>query len=67
LYTNASDYAIAGALQQGQIMAIKDLKGTRVHKRLHEAYKKNEKVPDLVTKLSKDFDDRHPIPEWSNR
>jgi len=28
LYTNASDYAIAGALQQIQFIAIKDLKGT---------------------------------------
>ena len=28
LYTNASDYAVAGALQQIQYIAIKDLKGT---------------------------------------
>jgi hypothetical protein len=29
LYTDALDYAIAGALQQVQLIAIKDLKGTR--------------------------------------
>jgi hypothetical protein len=32
LYTDASDYAIAGALQEIQFMAIKDLRGTQVHK-----------------------------------
>ena len=57
LYTDASDYTIAGALQQIQFIAIKDLKGTRVHKKLADAYKKGEKVPDLVTRLSKEFDD----------
>jgi hypothetical protein len=66
LYTDASDYAIAGALQQVQYIAIKDLKGTRIHKRLHEAYKRNEKIPELVTKLSKEHDDRRPTPEWSD-
>jgi hypothetical protein len=65
LYTDASDYAIAGALQQIQFMAIKDLR-TRVHKWLHEAFKKGKKVPDLVTRLSKEFDDWCPMPEWSD-
>jgi hypothetical protein len=32
LYTDASDYTIAGALQQIQYIAIKDLKGTRVYR-----------------------------------
>ena len=32
LYTDTSDYTIAGALQQIQLVAIKDLQGTRVHK-----------------------------------
>jgi hypothetical protein len=66
LYTDTSDDAIAGVLQQIQFMAIKDLRGTRVHKQLHKAYKKGEKVPDLVTRLSKEFNDRCPMPEWSN-
>ncbi len=34
LYTDASDYAIAGALQQVQYIAVKDLKGTRISKKL---------------------------------
>ena len=65
LYTDASDYAIAGALQQIQFMAIKDLKGTRTHKKLAELYKKGGKVPELVTRLSKEHDDRRLTPEWS--
>ena len=46
-------------------MEIKDLKGTRVHKRLHKAYKKGEKIPELITRLSKEHDDRCPTPQWS--
>ena len=64
LYTDASDYAIAGALQQIQYMAIKDLKGTRTHRKLSELHKKGEKIPELVTRLSKEHDDRRPTPEW---
>ena len=64
LYTDASDYAIAGALQQVQLIAIKDLKGTRVHKRLLEAYTKGEPVPELVARLSKEHDNRRPSPAW---
>ena len=56
LYTDTSDYAIAGALQQVQLIAIKDLKGMRVHKRLLEAYTKGEPVPELVVRLSKEHD-----------
>jgi hypothetical protein len=48
LYTDASDYTIAGALQQIQYIAIKDLKGTRIHKKLYEAYNKGDGVPDLM-------------------
>ena len=51
LYTDASDYAVAGALQQVQLIAIKDLKGTRVHKRLLEAYTKGEPVPVRMASL----------------
>ena len=46
LYTDASDYAIAGALQQIQYIAIRDLKGMRVHKKLAAAHKASEKVPE---------------------
>ena len=57
LYMDASDYTIAGALQQVQLIAIKDLKGTRVYKRLLEAHTKGEPVPELVARLSKEHDD----------
>ena len=49
LYTDASDYVIAGALQQIQYIPIKDLKGTRVHEKLAAAHKKGKKVPELVS------------------
>src|SRR6266849_2227505 len=65
LYTDTSDYAIAGALQQIQYVAVKDLKGTRIHKKLAIAHKRGEKVPELVSRLSKEYDDRRPNPEWS--
>ena len=66
LYTNASDYAIVGALQQVQYITIKDLKGTRAYKRLQEVHRKRDKVPDLITRLSKEFDDKCPIHDWDN-
>jgi len=62
LYMDASDYAIAGALQQVQYMAIKDLRGTRTYKKLQAAHLKKDKVPELTIKLSKEFDDKHPHP-----
>ncbi|HEX9613546.1 MAG TPA: reverse transcriptase domain-containing protein [Candidatus Bathyarchaeia archaeon] len=65
LYTDASDYAIAGALQQVQYMAIKDLKGTRAYKKMQAAHLKKDKVPDLTIKLSKEFDDKRPLPNWA--
>ena len=65
LYTDASDYAITGTLQQIQFISIKDLQGTHIHKWLAEAYKKGDKVPDLVVRLSKEVDNRRPTPEWS--
>ena len=65
LYTDASNYAIAGVLQQIQYLTIKDLKGTRVYKQLAEAHRKGKKAPELVSQLSKEFDDRHPTPEWN--
>ena len=64
LYTDASDYAIARALQQIQYMAIKDLKGTQTHRKLSELHKKGEKIPELMTRLSKEHDDHRLTPEW---
>src|SRR5712691_6903748 len=65
LYTDASDYAIAGTLQQIQYMSVKDLRGTRAHRRIKEAQAKGELVPELTTRLSKEHDDRHALPNWS--
>jgi RNase H-like domain found in reverse transcriptase len=66
LYTDASDYAIAGALQQVQLMSIKDLRNTRLHVRLRCVYEKGEVVPDVVARLSREFDDKRPLPAWSS-
>ena len=65
LYTDASDYAIAGALQQLQYMVIRDLRGTRIYKKLKEAYEKGDKMPELTTKLSKEFNDKRPLQDWA--
>jgi hypothetical protein len=66
LYTDASDYAIAGALQQVQLIAIRDLKGTRTYKKLQAAHEKKENLPELIVHLSKEHDDRLPLPKWSD-
>ena len=63
LFTDASDYAIAGALQQVQYMAVKDLKGTQIYTKLKLAHEKGEPVPEFVAKLSKEHDDRKPVLE----
>jgi hypothetical protein len=64
-YTDTSDYAIAGALQQIQYIAVEDLKGTRAYKRILEAYKRNNLIPELTVQLSKEHDNRRPIPNWN--
>ena len=66
LYTDASDYAIAGALQQIQYIAVKDLKGTRAYRCLLDAHKKGVQPPELTTRLSKEHDDRRPLPNWDD-
>jgi hypothetical protein len=65
LYTDASDYTLAGALQQIQLMAVKDLKNTRVYARIKSAYERGEGVPELTTKLSQEIDDQLPTPNWA--
>ena len=46
--------------QKGLMSAHKN-----IHKKLFKLYRKGEKVPELVTRLSKEHDDRHPTPEWN--
>ena len=52
-------------MQQIQYIAAKDLKGTRAFKRIPDTHRRNEPVPDLATRLSKECDDKHPILAWS--
>jgi hypothetical protein len=57
---------IAGALQQVQFITIKDLKGTRAYGKLQSAYEQKEPIPELIAHLSKEHDNRQPMPEWSD-
>jgi transposase InsO family protein len=52
LYTDASNTALAGALQQIQPISVADLKGTRLYERLEKLYHAKKKPPSLVTKLA---------------
>ena len=53
LYTDASDIALAGALQQVQPIEVGDLQGSRTYEWLKEAYEKGEPVLKLVTKIDR--------------
>ena len=57
VYTDACDYGLEGILQQVQLIAIRDLRGTKVFDWLKKAFDKKEPIPQLVTALSKDKDD----------
>jgi hypothetical protein len=63
LYTDASSYGIAAVLQQIQKIKIKDLEGTRIHKRLRELFDKKEPLPVLISKIPNGFE---PIRETLN-
>jgi hypothetical protein len=65
LYTDASDIALAGTLQQIQPIEVRDLKGTRAYKKLKLAYDHGEPVPETVKKLVTDQDDRPPKTQWA--
>jgi RNase H-like domain found in reverse transcriptase len=57
LYTDASDVALAGALQQIQPILIKDLQDTKAYERLCRAYDEGGPIPELTIKLSESQDD----------
>jgi hypothetical protein len=57
LYSDTLDVAIGIALQQVQPIALKDLKGTKSHKRLMKAHQKGLPIPPLVTHISKRVED----------
>ncbi len=65
IYTDACDFALAAILQQVQPIKIRDLKGTKIHEQLEQAYKRNEPIPDLVVRLSKQYDDIPPKGDWA--
>jgi hypothetical protein len=48
LYSDASDFAIGTSLQQIQRIAIRDLKGIAVYKRLRKAWEAKQDVPRLL-------------------
>jgi hypothetical protein len=65
LYTDGSTYGVAAVLQQVQRIKIKDLEGTRIHKRLKELYNKKEELPNLVSKVPDGFEPyREPL-KWA--
>ena len=45
LYTDASGIALAGALQQVQLIRVIDLKGTKAYECLQIAFEKGEPMP----------------------
>ncbi|CDO77172.1 hypothetical protein BN946_scf184675.g4 [Trametes cinnabarina] len=66
VYSDACDYGLAAILQQVQPIAIRDLKGTRVHEHLQPAYKAGETVPVLVTQVAKGDPDIPPPGPWAD-
>ena len=65
VYMDACDYGLAGILQQVQLIAVRDLKGTKAYDRLKKAYDKEEPIPQLVTILSKDRNNVPEVGEWA--
>jgi Reverse transcriptase (RNA-dependent DNA polymerase)/RNase H-like domain found in reverse transcriptase/Aspartyl protease len=66
LYTDASRYGIAAVLQQVQKIQVKDLKGTRIHRRLKELYDKGEPLPELVSKVPDGFENPREKLAWAS-
>jgi hypothetical protein len=55
LYMDASDYAIGASLQQVQLIAIRDLRGTPAHDRLWKAWESSKPPPLLMPSLLKEI------------
>jgi Reverse transcriptase (RNA-dependent DNA polymerase)/RNase H-like domain found in reverse transcriptase len=66
LYTDTSDMALAGALQQIQPILVKDLLDTKVYKHLHKAYDEGSPIPELTIKLLETHDDQLTQGVWAN-
>lgn len=65
LYTDASDEALGCALQQIQPIAIKDLKGTRLHGQLEKAHRAGKQPPNLVMQLPSALKDGLVADNWA--
>ena len=57
LYTDTSDEALGCALQQVQMIAIKDLKNTRLYDQLKKAFEAGKNPPKLVVQLPSNLKD----------
>jgi hypothetical protein len=44
--------------------SIHGYKGSHAYRRLQDTYKRKEPVPDLVARLSKEYNDKWPTPSW---
>jgi len=64
LYTDASDEALGCALQQIQLILVKDLKGTRIYARLKKAFDSGLPPPKLTTTLSSRISDSPSDNKW---
>lgn len=64
LYTDASDYALGASLQQIKRIQVKDLKGTAVYDKLHNAWVAEAPIPKLFTVLTKEVSEMHELDEW---
>jgi hypothetical protein len=65
LYTDASDYGVAGILQQIQAIAARDLKGTKAYARLQKAYRAGQPVPALVSTVPSKKEAPLPKRSWA--
>ena len=65
VYTDACDYGLAGILQQVQPISVRDLRGTRTYSQLQKAHANKDRVPNLVTSVSKTDGDVPEPGEWA--
>lgn len=67
LYTDASNYAISGILQQVQPIKIKELKGTKIYERLKDLHKEDQPIPNLCSRMPDGFEKPRPTREWNTQ
>jgi hypothetical protein len=65
LYSDASDFAIGTSLQQVQLIAVRDLKGTAVYDRLRKAWDAGQDVPRLFVNLTNDVVEMREKDRWA--